>query len=435
MEGNTITGVNIIGSSFTAVMAILFLSLPRRYALVPIMMTGCYLTLGQFIKIADFHFSMMRILVFIGWIRVLARSEMSSFRLCEIDKAIIAFVISNIIMNTIQNQTTEALINRLGFAYDALGTFFLFRMLLRDDDDAQRVFRQLALIIMPLAISMLVEKIRGENAFALLGGVPVYTIERDGRLRCQGPFSHPILAGTFGATLMPLMVSIWWQEKGSKSLALIGIIGTCAITFSSASSGPLMSFIIGVISLLLWPYRKHMREIRWSILFLILGLHMVMKASVWSLIGRVGHLVGGTGYHRVMLIDAAIEYFHEWWLFGTHYTAHWMPYALEADPNNADITNQFIREGVDGGLLTMLLFIFLIVKCFAGIGDSLKILEKSTLGRRFCLWAMGSTLMVHVATFISVRYFDQMIFYWYLLLSLISTVSASSKQAKTVVER
>ncbi len=43
---------------------------------------------------------------------------------------------------------------------------------------------------------------------------------------------------------------------------------------------------------------------------------LVREKPVWHLIGRLSELIGGTGYHRVRLIDAAIDHFGDWWLKG-----------------------------------------------------------------------------------------------------------------------
>jgi len=50
---------------------------------------------------------------------------------------------------------------------------------------------------------------------------------------------------------------------------------------------------------------------------------------------------------------------------------------------------------------------------------------------RIILWALGATLVAHIASFFSVRYFDQIIVFWYLLLVMISTASCLFKEEKS----
>ena len=64
---------------------------------------------------------------------------------------------------------------------------------------ADQMSKMFALCMVGLAVLILGEKFSGRNAFAIFGGVPDVAVVRDGVIRCQGPFAHPILAGTFAA--------------------------------------------------------------------------------------------------------------------------------------------------------------------------------------------------------------------------------------------
>jgi hypothetical protein len=172
---------------------------------------------------------------------------------------------------------------------------------------------------------------------------------------------------------------------------------------------------------MMWPFRGMMRAVRWGILAVLIFLHIVMKAPVWALIGRLSDIFGGTGYYRVELINAFISHFWEWWLIGTKYTAHWGLVVLAVDPNMSDITNQFIAEGIEGGLLRMFLFIVIIVYSFGAIGRIIRATEGELVSVRICLWSMGVALLSHVASFISVSYFSQIVVFWYMLLAMITT--------------
>jgi hypothetical protein len=432
MSASDITNINDIGFSFIVVMGILTLFLPRRFAFVPMILSACYMTLGQQFVIASLHFPIIRILILFGLVRLFVRGEHFLIKLNTIDKAIIWWVITSIVIYIVLWQTSGAFINRLGFAYNAIGIYFFFRFFIRDLDDINRALRVIAVIVVPLAILMLIENATGRNLFSVFGGVPEFTAIREGKLRCQGPFRHPILAGTFGATLLPLFVGLWFRERSVRLLGIIGIIAATIITVTSSSSGPAMSYLMAVVGLLMWPFRKHMRFIRWGILSAVIALHIIMKAPVWALIGRLSNITGGTGWHRVELINAAIDHFDEWWLLGTKYTAHWLSDSLVIEPNMVDITNQFINEGVNGGVLKLILFITIIVLCFREVGRGLWAMKDQPFPTRIMLWSMGATLFAHVTTFISVSYFDQMIVFWYMLLAMISAISNFSKTFKAV---
>ena len=86
------------------------------------------------------------------------------------------------------------------------------------------------------------------------------------------------------------------------------------------------------------------------------------------------------------------------------------------------MTNQYIKEGVDGGLLTMVLFVVVIGLCFKQVGITVKVWEKKAGVKKYFPWALGSALFVHVVTFTSVSYFDQMQIYFLMLLAMIATL-------------
>jgi hypothetical protein len=146
---------------------------------------------------------------------------------------------------------------------------------------------------------------------------------------------------------------------------------------------------------------------------------MVMQAPVWFLIARLDIFPGSTAFHRAALIDEAINHLSEWWLIGTKSTANWGQH-LE------DVTSQYIWQGVEGGVLTMILFILILIRCFRSVGYAAQAAEgDGARARQFCVWAMGASLFSHAITFMSVTYFDQNVVIWYMFLAMISSGTGS----------
>ncbi|RZU00789.1 O-antigen ligase family protein [Rivibacter subsaxonicus] len=408
------TNISAFGLIFGLLMCLLMLVLPRRHAVVPIVALVCYMTMGQRILILDLNFTLIRLLVLFGFVRMLMRGEAQLDKPSPLDRAMVWWVVASIVTYTALWQTSSAFVNRLGLAYDALGLYFLFRVLVRNVDEMRFVVRLFALMVAPVAISMIVEKLSGQNPFAAFGGVPPNALVREGVIRCQGPFMHPILAGAFGSALLPLFVGLWWQRDGKRSTALIGIVSALVIVVTSGSSGPVMAAGAGVIALAMWPWRQHMRTVRWGLGLTVLTLHLVMAAPVWFLLARVGVFGGSTSYHRAILIDHAVNRFSEWWLVGTYSTAHWGYYMF-------DVTNQYVLIAVQGGLISLVLFIVIIVRGFGSAGRAVHAWESADRGEQRFLWALGASLLVHCFNYISVPYFDQNIVNWYLLLAMLAT--------------
>lgn len=415
------TFITPLGLGFTLLMGALLLALPRRYALVPVIALVCYMTMGERVMIAGLNFTMMRILALFGWTRLILRREIYLLRLNAIDMAIILWTISSLTAYTLLWRTSDAFIYRCGATYNVIGLYFIFRFLLRDIEDVVRVTRLLAVLILPLAIAMLLEKMSGRNTFAVFGGVPDITVIRDGVLRCQGPFAHPIMAGTFGATVAALFVALWWQGHLSKLLAVLGLAASSVIIITSGSSGPVMAAVAALFGFAMWPIRMQMRFIRRAIVLVLLTLELVMKAHVWFLMARVNIFSGSDGWHRAYLIDRAVYNFFDWWLVGTKSTEAW-GYSLW------DITNGFVSEAANGGLVTLILFVVIITRCFRGVGRSLRAADSRR--QQIFIWGLGAALLAHVTTYFSVSYFDQNSVNWLLLLAMIATVCAQFLDAK-----
>jgi hypothetical protein len=415
MPPEQLAQMSLSGLLFTLTMAITLFVLPRRFALVPLALITCYVTFGQQIVVAGLHFTMLRLLVLVGVFRVVVRGDTRGFEWLKIDKILLAWVFSSVLAYTLLWGTTEAFINRLGLAYDSIGLYFIFRCLIRDFDDVRKLSKVFAFLLVPLAVSMCAEKMSGRNPFYVLGGVPEYTAIREGVLRCQGPFLHPILAGTFGAIWLPLSVGLWTQGKGYRFSAFLGIVSSTIITLLAGSSGPLGSYMAGWIGILVWPLRQKMRMVRWGIVAALVAVQASMDAPLWFIFAHVNIMSGSTGWHRSFLIDRTIANFFDWWLIGTKDTAAWGVWA-------GDITNQFILEGVRGGLVTMLLFIAIVVLAFSGLGVAMREVKDKSRRDHLLIWAIGSTVFAHIVSFFGVSYFDQNIVNWYLILGIIATV-------------
>ena len=177
----------------------------------------------------------------------------------------------------------------------------------------------------------------------------------------------------------------------------------------------------------LWYFRSKMRTFRWGVVAVIAVFALFMDAPVWYLIAKISDITGGTGWHRAFIIDQAVNHFDEWIFIGSSYTAHWArdpgTILYTIDPNNMDITNQVIHEGLEGGLIGLGLFVAIIANCFKTVGRSWRIKDDTILAPRM-KWALGVCLAAHCTAFISVSYFDQIQLFWFWLLAVISTLSS-----------
>jgi len=406
----------------TSLLVLIVLFGGRRSVVLAIFASGCYISIAQSFAIAGLDFSAFRTLIFFGILRVFFKREYVGFRLNRLDKSILLWITLMIAIYSLSRAGIEPFIYISGMAYNYIGLYFLFRILIREREDVLYIIQKSAILIMPLAILMLYEHISGTNLFHFVGGVPELAEVRYGRVRAQGVFRHPILAGTFGATSLAVFLATYKNRTIKKRSLALGIISSAVITYASSSSGPLLTAVAGIGALFMYRLRDHLKTIRWGAVASIITLHLLMAAPVWFLLAKIGKIAGGAGWHRAYLIDQAIRNFNEWWLLGIDNTGQWMPYQLAIDPNKADITNQYISVGVKGGIFTLLAFLGVLRTSFKRVGAYLKV-EAVPEDQKFLVWGLGSALFAHCVAFISISYFDQIIIYFFILLVFINVAT------------
>ena len=434
MEGHT-TDLTLLAGVILLGMASLTWALPRRFAFCPLLILTCLMPLGQEFVPFGLHFPLFRVVLLVGVLRVVFRGEAAALKWTSLDKMFAWWVLVSVVFGTMAEPSMDLFVSRMGDAYTAASSYFFLRCVIVDFEDIVTGVRTLALASLPLAACMLVESNTGHNPFAVFDGVPVLSPLREGHVRSQGAFRHCILAGTFGATLVPLCLGLWFYRPQYRRLAVLALIASLVITVTARSSGALVVIAAGVGGLMFWKWRGYLRLMRWGIVVAILGLALVINAPVWYLLARLSDVTGGGGWHRAWLIDQAVRHFNEWWLFGTTYTANWGPAGevIAADPNMMDITNQYIMEGIKGGVLKLGLFLAIIVVCFKGVGRKLRT-EVAESPAGFFIWALGVTLFAHCLSFISVTYFDQIVVIWYWLLAVVSLVIYSPSRSYAPID-
>jgi hypothetical protein len=406
---------NAIALGMALCMSVLIIALPRRLAIIPIAAITCCLTLGQAINVASLHFTMLRVVVLAGCLRILFRQEFRSIKWVRLDTVMILWILSGTIAYSLLWQTQAAVINRLGIAYDAWGLYFFFRAVLKEPADIVRASKIFAYLLVPVALSMIHERLTSKNLFYVFGGVPEYPTIRDGVIRCQGPFGHPILAGSFGAAWIPMFVGLWRQKNGNRLAAVLGFLSATAITGVSGSSGPLMAYMAGLIACTATPLRRSLRLIRWAAVAAVAVLALVMKDPVWFIFARINIFSASTGWHRSNLIDQTIKHFSDWCFVGVKTVEPWGVWW-------GDITNHFIFEGVRGGLVTGILFLASVVVAFSTIGRIFSRITNQPKRDQILVWALGSTIFAHTVAFLDVAYTDQNIANWYLTLASVAAL-------------
>ncbi|MEW4489255.1 hypothetical protein AB1L42_14330 [Thalassoglobus sp. JC818] len=407
-----------LGLLITACLGILIL--PRRGALACALLLPCFVSDAQRIAIFGLDFSFTRILIITMLVRVLLRGEYRSFRLQRLDKLVLIWIVCKTMAYTLQNGNSSAFVTMLGQSIDHVGAYFALRFVLKDWGDICAIAVFFAVVASVVSFFFVYECSTRRNLFSIFGGVPEITKMRQGRLRCQGAFAHPIVAGCFWAALLPWFYGLMVFNRRYRGVAVVGAGASCVIIVTCSSSTPVFGALTACIGIGFWYIRALTYPAVCALFSLLFILHLSMKQPVWHLLARVSAVGGSTGYHRFNLINQAVNRFNEWAVVGTRSTAHW---GLQL----FDVTNQFILEGVRGGFITMILFTWMLAEGFRLVGR-ITPLYRGDPRKQKMAWCLGVCLLVHTANFFGISYFGQITTLYFMSLAAIPSMYTCAKR-------
>lgn len=361
----------------------------------------------------------LRFIVITSLIRLIMRGEHKNIIWNKMDGLFVIFGAWMIISAYFHQDNYSVITNRAGHICDIFGVYFSLRSYISDISEAKYAISCLAIILFPIAILMIIEKVQVHNYFADIWGGLSRPMIRNGNVRARGPFAHPILAGTVGAVCVPFMIGIL---KEHRTRGYFGIISCLCIVATCGSSGPIMSLGGSLVALYYWKYRTTTRYIPAVSIIAYIMLDLYMADPAYFILAKIDIAGGSTGWHRAKLIQASIEHLSEWWIIGTEYTRHWMPTGVTWSQDHTDITNYYLRFGVYGGLPLIFIFVYIIMTAYTYIGKMIEDNRTILANHKYFIWSLGSSLFSHTATMISVSYFDQSFVFVYFTLAAISSM-------------
>ena len=436
-----VTTVHPVGLAALAAAVLAVFLAPRRGVLLPVLLIASMIAPAQRIVLVDLDFTFLRLVILAAWARVLMYGEARDLRINLLDRLMVAWVGFGAAAYLLLYPNPASIGYKLGFGLDALGTYFLVRVVVRDLDALTSLSRQIALLSIPVALAMVHERLTGYNAFSMFGGVPEQTLERYGRFRAQGAQPHPIIAGSFWAVLIPVVAAGVRRTAESITVTVAGLLSCATIVWCSSSSTPVIVTLVAVAAMLLFPVRWAVPWMRGSTIVGLVVLHFLMVGPVWHLFARINVFPGSTGWWRYLIIDLFVTNWSDWFLFGTRESAGWLTWI-----SFTDVTNQYVNEGINGGIVRLLLFVAILVFAFVLVGRSVRSAERSPTGatpaaraarvrRAWVAWCIGASMACHAAAYFATSYFGHMRNVQYLSFALAGSVIAVAGQATVRVRR
>lgn len=420
LEGSGTTVAHPLALALLFVCIGLVIFLPRKYAVLPFVVLLCFVSARQCISVFGVNLFFVRILALCGLARSLMRGEFARVNFKAIDLCVLGYAVAYFLAGALNFGFAASVLKmRIGGVVEIFGFYMLLRAMIRSKEDVDALAHGLSLLVIPVMFFFLIELSTGYNVFSIFGGVAEYAMVREGKVRCQGAFGHPILAGTFWSALLPILVYNAINRGWKRPLSLFSCLACCVIVVTTASSTSLMGLVAAFGGLMSYPFRRYTRVALYSTLVALVILHFSMDAPVWHLIARLDVTGGNSAYHRFVLIDGFITHFNEWWLLGTRIgTEHWGHFSF-------DISNQYVSVGVQGGLISLLFFLASILLAFRAAGKVVK--EYSVLG-----WAIGTSLAVYCVCFLGISIWGQLLFSWALTVAIAASLSESVEKQRRV---
>jgi hypothetical protein len=429
-----------LAAAFLSILCAIVLFAPRRYALLAIFAGILFLSYRGGVNLGGLRMHAGRFLELAGFVRVMYRGEFTKAQFGPLDRAFVvtySFVTLMFLLRTIFGPASAIAmvtpLSKTGDFVDVVLVYFTFRGLVKNLNDVRWLFERGVVLLIPLAISLAVEKATYRNPLVVLGSMPAVWIDDvdGGRIRCYGASSHPALLGTLGAWLAIVYVGLALSRESRKT-GMLGLGLSVAIVLFANSGGPLTSLMAGMLGWGCWLLRNQMRFVRISIVAAFVLLALVMKDPIWYLPSKMSILFGGSGWHRSYLMNQAITHVGQWWLAGMplDLTVPWFPYLVLGA---ADITNLYVAFGVDGGVGALALLVWLLVVAFRQVGQGMSQLRGSEQDNRddqFLVWALGCGVLSHTVNYFSITYFDQTNALWLFQLAALAAVIGGLRIAK-----
>lgn len=381
---------------FASTLAILFF--PRRYlAGVPILvLVG--VTEAQHIQIWDLNLAPVRLLCLAFVARLVARGEWRRVKWCRLDLLyLLVFPLPPALAVLRGSGYLAAQNAALGF--DASVSYVFGRIALAGESDWKRFFGAAAFVGVPVAILFVYEALTAHNLFSVFGGVAETTRVRDGKLRAQGAFAHPILAGVWFVTLLPLCLVFVRRSGAILSVASVLLVGSMvAVVYAVDSSTPVAGILACALLAAAYPWRAYFKNWRLAVVLLLI-VHFVSKSGLHGLLfTRVTLVSGSTGFHRYRLYEAAGQNFWGWAVLGLDSTAAWGWHLF-------DCTSEYLVNGIRGGVWLIIAHIAFYVGIFRRLG--LRFVRRDSQAGFY--YAVFLVVAIQCFQYLGVSYFGQIV--------------------------
>lgn len=317
-------------------------------------------------------------------------------------------------------------------ALDTIAPYVIARICIRSVDDLRRLLIIFAPGLFLAGLSMMFEsithvpivrplaaKIFGslsyfENGQAVAAAKD-FSVVRLGLLRAAGPFSHPILAGVFVASFLPLYLNSSLRKWPYKLGVAAGVMA-----IFSVSSAAFLAFFIMAVLLGYEFFQRRVNGIGWRF-FVFCMVALIFLVENGSQSGVIPILIRytldpQTGYFRQLIWEYGLISIGNYPWFGIGFTDYArLPWMINS------IDGHWLLLGVRHGFLVPLLFL---IPCVTAIFELA--LASNSVGRddKKLLFGINIALIIMVISAFTVTYFGASIIWFMALIGVSYSVSS-----------
>lgn len=323
----------------------------------------------------------------------------------------------------------ESLTATLAHFTDIVVAYFFARITITD----LQAFRKFLILMLPgifvhgliLAAEAITHQHIIQGLFSLLTGKPVQygSSPRFGLLRAQGSFPHPILAGTFMVSFLPLYATAGFKRWPR----LAGIFASLCGAFT-VSSVAMLAIAASTILLIYNWLSKLIANLTWKLFFFVAGTFVFLtelgtNSGTFSLVIRFLSFNATSGYNRILI-----------WRYGTQNVAEnpWfgIGYADWARPS-------WMGDSMDNYWLIMAVRFGLPASILVGIATLIAVLmlmRRSMLSApadRDCQRGVVMSLGVFALSMMSASLWLSVHVWFYMLLGLAVSLATSAGRQRS----
>ncbi|MCX7284555.1 MAG: O-antigen ligase family protein [Novosphingobium sp.] len=288
-------------------------------------------------------------------------------------------------------------------AFDFICSYLVGRIYLRTPLEIRRFLFKIGPLVLAAGAILVVESISHQYIFRPLVGVltgnsPDYALLkmyeiRYGLLRATGPFQHPISAGLFFASLVPLFVSADLPRR-----AWVGLVGCLGGIFSLSSAGigtVFVCFLLGFYDRIQARMRIGWAPVIWGVVIFGVFIEVFSGGGLLKFIIRNVALNPQTGYFRIAIWDygSADVMRHPWFGIG-YFESYSRPKWMHTD----SVDNYWLLLALRYGVPCVVTLILACLLAAVNVGRSRQRAELGSLtGRRMATGVCLSIVVIYAS--------------------------------------